>query len=630
MRSSHARWKRLSLYMLFILLTGLLLAVLPACTEKVCSGSCADDDGDTPDGDSDGDRNDGDEPDGDEEPEPLAVCGDGECQAGEHCLNCPRDCDCACGDGACSFGEFCAICPQDCDCESLAATPPMGWNSWNKFACNISETLIRETADAMVASGMRDAGYLYLNLDDCWQTARDGNGRIVEDPELFPSGIAALAEYVHAKGLKFGLYTCAGTMTCQERPGSYSYEQIDAQTYAEWGVDYIKVDWCFTDGMDSRERFRAMHEALSSVERPIVHSICNWGVDSPHIWGPEVGQLWRTTPDIADVFGSAMANFRMTEGLSAYAWPGTWNDPDMLEVGNGGMTDKEYIAHMSLWAIIAAPLIAGNDVTSMSESTLDILLNPEVIAVNQDPSGLAGVRISDDAWARPLTKPGLRAVVMFNSNYNVPQAREIRWEQLGLKAGKAQLRDVWNREDLGEYSDLFRVTLQPYETRMVLVQGSDVVPEGELALSQAVFKHSANSLGPVERDRAVGGGEAGDGGPLQIGDKTYAQGLGVAAASIVVVHLGGGCTRFVSDIGLDASAEGKGSVVAQVWADGMKLYESSLITGETPVQAIDVDVTGRQDLVLRVTTAGDSPDFDYFNWADARLSCADALAHAAP
>ena len=255
----------------------------------------------------------------------------------------------------------------------LARTPPMGWNSWNKFACNVSEKLIKEMADAMVTSGMRDAGYIYLVIDDCWQIDRDAQGNILPDPQRFPSGMKALADYIHSKGLKFGLYSDAGTLTCQKRPGSRGYEFQDARQYAAWDVDYLKYDWCSTSTQNAQASYSIMRDALLKAGRPIVFSICEWGTAKPWLWARDVGNLWRTTGDIQDCWdckrdwgGMGVVHILdLQDGLQSYAGPGHWNDPDMLEVGNGGMTTTEYRAHFSLWCLLASPLMAGNDLRSM-------------------------------------------------------------------------------------------------------------------------------------------------------------------------------------------------------------------------------------------------------------------------
>ncbi|HKC11276.1 MAG TPA: glycoside hydrolase family 27 protein, partial [Vicinamibacteria bacterium] len=245
----------------------------------------------------------------------------------------------------------------------------MGWNSWNKFGCDVSEKLIKETADAMVATGMKDVGYQYVVIDDCWQVKRDEKGRIVPDPERFASGMKDLANYVHGKGLRFGLYSDAGTGTCKKRPGSKGYEELDAKTYAEWGVDYLKYDWCNTQGQDTRDSYGRMSRALRGSGRPIVFSMCEWGTTKPWLWAQGVGHLWRSTGDIQDCWDCSKSwggmgvlhIIDLVADLHPYAGPGHWNDPDMLEVGNGGLNPAESRAHFSFWCLLAAPLMAGND-----------------------------------------------------------------------------------------------------------------------------------------------------------------------------------------------------------------------------------------------------------------------------
>ncbi|WP_249138153.1 glycoside hydrolase family 27 protein [Phenylobacterium montanum] len=364
----------------------------------------------------------------------------------------------------------------------LAATPPMGWNSWNRFGCDINEDVIRKAADAMVASGMKDAGYQYVVIDDCWHGARDAHGDIQPDPQRFPSGIKALADYVHAKGLKFGIYSDAGSRTCAGRPGSRGYEYQDAKQYAAWGVDYLKYDWCNTSTEDAREAYSTMADALHQTGRPIVFSLCEWGTAKPWLWAGRVGNLWRTTPDIYDAWqGVKGTSFGMLNildgqaGIDSYAGPGHWNDPDMLEVGNGGMTADEYRAHFSLWAMLAAPLIAGNDLASMNEETRAILTNREVIAVDQDPLGVEGKRIlrdgSAEVWARPL-KGGGRAVVLLNRG-KAAQHISVAWEALGYPAKmKAEVRDLWAGKSLGKLTGAFSADVPSHAAVMVRIEGS--------------------------------------------------------------------------------------------------------------------------------------------------------------
>jgi alpha-galactosidase len=338
----------------------------------------------------------------------------------------------------------------------LSATPPMGFNTWNKFGCNVSEQLIRETADAMVATGMRDAGYKYVVIDDCWQVARNADGTILPDAQRFPGGMKALGDYVHSKGLGFGIYTDAGLKTCEGRPGSYGYEEIDARTYAGWGVDYVKVDWCNADNFNASVQYTKISDAFKRSGRQMVLSICEWGRNDPWAWAPKVGQLWRTTADIGDRWDSLTWIINANAHHDAVAGPGHWNDPDMLEVGNGGMTTDEYKAHFSLWAIMAAPLIAGNDLRAMTQDTRDILLNKEVIAVDQDPLGIQGRIIIDrgyggQVWMKPLAD-GSKAVALLNLSEKELDLY-VRWAQIGIPAGPAAVRDLWAHKDLGPHTD---------------------------------------------------------------------------------------------------------------------------------------------------------------------------------
>ena len=333
---------------------------------------------------------------------------------------------------------------------SLAPTPPMGWNSWNKFGCNVSDKLIREMADAVVSSGMQAAGYQYVNIDDCWQVSRDASGTIVADPARFPSGIKALADYVHGRGLKLGIYTDAGTGTCEKRPGSLNHEVQDAKTYASWGIDYVKIDWCNAEGLDPEVQYAKLRDALANSGRPIVFSICNWGVKTPWRWGPATGNLWRTTGDINDTYERMSLIGFGQNGLEKFAGPGHWNDPDMLEVGNGGMKRDEYRTHMALWAILAAPLLAGNDLRNMSSDTKELLLNSEVLAVDQDVKGVQGHRVWEEGpleiWVKPLAD-GSHAVGLFNRSESATNMT-LDLNSVGAPAS-AKLRDLLDHKDLG-------------------------------------------------------------------------------------------------------------------------------------------------------------------------------------
>jgi len=371
--------------------------------------------------------------------------------------------------------------------KDLALTPPMGWNTWNKFGCNVSDELVRSMAAAMVKSGMKDAGYEYVVIDDCWQVSRDADANIVVDAQRFPSGMKALADYVHSLGLKFGIYSDAGSKTCAGRPGGLGHEYQDAITYASWGVDYLKYDWCHTlPSQDATASYANVRAALDASGRPIVLSICEWGTHQPWLWGKEVGgNLWRTTGDIQDRWGGkqkwpsgdccsngVLAILDEQVGLEAFAGPGHWNDPDMLEVGNGGMTTTEYRSHFSLWAILAAPLIAGNDLRNMTPEIHDILTNKEVIAVDQDALGREGRRVWKDGerevWARPL-HDGARAVLLLNRGSS-EQAVSVPWEQIGYPGHlAASVRDLWAHRELGRFTGKFSVPVAAHGVVMVTV-----------------------------------------------------------------------------------------------------------------------------------------------------------------
>jgi len=375
--------------------------------------------------------------------------------------------------------------------ENLAMTPPMGWNSWNKFACDVSEQLIMETADAMAASGMKAAGYEYVVIDDCWQVGRDSMGFIVADPVRFPSGIKALADYVHSKGLKFGIYSCAGTETCGGRPGSRGHEFQDAYMYAQWGVDYLKFDWCKTEGQNAEESYRLMSQKLKEAGRPIVFSLCEWGDNKPWNWGKEIGHLWRTTGDIYDCFDceknhgtwsswGVMRILDMQDGLREYAGPGHWNDPDMLEVGNGGLSVNEARAHFSMWCMLAAPLIAGNDLRNMNAETISIITNADAIAINQDPIGVQGLKVESveglETWVKPLSN-GEWALCFLNRSAE-PKTISYDWKtkvvkdefakrELNGASQQYNIKDVWTKKSLGNTKKPLKATIPSHDVLMV-------------------------------------------------------------------------------------------------------------------------------------------------------------------
>ena len=339
--------------------------------------------------------------------------------------------------------------------DGLAPTPPMGWNSWNRFGVKIDEDLVLETAEAMVGSGMRDVGYRYVVIDDGWMAPeRDRHGDFVADPAKFPGGIQLLADRVHALGLRFGIYTDAGTKTCQELPASLGYEFRDARRFAEWGVDYVKVDWCHTQGMGPRALYAKWAMALHATGRPIVFSICEWGRSHPWEWAGTVGHLWRTSWDIQPDWSSVLTILDRQASLHRFAGPDHWNDPDMLEVGNGTLTAEQSRAHFALWSMLAAPLMAGNDLRAMSDEIRAILTAPEIVAIDQDSRGTQGRRIRSDGevdvWLRDLGSDGRCALAVLNRG---SAGREVRLglEEIGMDPGTdVRVRDLWERTDVGK------------------------------------------------------------------------------------------------------------------------------------------------------------------------------------
>jgi alpha-galactosidase len=360
---------------------------------------------------------------------------------------------------------------------TLAKTPPMGWNSWNKFRNQVSDAMIREMADAMVTSGMRDAGYIYVNIDDTWEAAnRDKNGNITTNNK-FPD-MKKLADYVHSKGLKLGIYSSPGPRTCAGYLGSFEHEAQDAKTYASWGIDYLKYDWCsasqvYADNQYTMtQAYAKMGKALQASGRDIVYSLCQYGNHEVGEWGASVGgNLWRTTGDISDNWNSmSRIGFDLQPGREKYANPGHWNDPDMLEIGNGGMTNEEYRTHMSLWSLLASPLLAGNDLRNMTQEIKDILMNKEVVAVDQDTLGKQAARVAKvgdlEVWSRPLADGG-RAVGLFNRGTSAATVT-ANWSDIGV-TGQHMVRDLWRHQDIGEKDGSFSAEVPSHGVVMIKV-----------------------------------------------------------------------------------------------------------------------------------------------------------------
>jgi alpha-galactosidase len=399
----------------------------------------------------------------------------------------------------------------------LAQTPPMGWNSWNKFASGVDETIVRAMADAMATNGMKDAGYQYINIDDCWQGQRDAQGFIQADAVKFPSGIKALAGYVQSKGLKLGIYSDAGAKTCGGRPASRGHEYQDALTYASWGVDYLKYDWCGCEDLNGPGAYATMRDALHAAGRPVVFSICEWGQNKPWLWAANVGHLWRTTTDIYPSFDGILDHtnwqqwgvLRILDAqkpLREAAGPGHWNDPDMLEVGNGMSVDEDR-AHFSMWCMLAAPLISGNDLAHMAPATLQILNNPDVIAVNQDKLGVEGFPyatnknveiwfkpLAGDDWAMCLLNRGkaTQSISFDWKNENV--ADSVSKRDANFSTMTYNLQNLWTKQSAGTTKDVLSAEIPGHDVLMLRLKNSSATPT--VAESRPVIRIKAGVTEP--------------------------------------------------------------------------------------------------------------------------------------
>jgi alpha-galactosidase len=375
--------------------------------------------------------------------------------------------------------------------ENLALTPPLGWNSWNTFGTDVNEQLIKDVADAFIKLGLKDAGYEYIVLDDGWMAMeRDKNGNLVPDPKKFPNGIKTLADYIHGKGLKIGIYNCAGNKTCGGYPGSRGFEYQDARTYASWEIDYLKYDWCNTGKINAEEAYKTMRDALKAANRPMIFSICEWGDNQPWNWAKDVGHLWRVTGDITNCWDCEKGHgtwsswgvwriINMRKEIRKFSGPGYWNDFDMMEVGNG-MTDAEDRSHFAMWCMLASPLIMGNDLRKAKPETIKTLANKEVLAVNQDKLGIQGLRYSDndkiEIWVKPLSNNEW-AISFINMN-NAPYDLNFDWAEqeigdnlnnrtLYTEKETFKIRDLFNHIELGDSKKPLKAKIGVHDVLMV-------------------------------------------------------------------------------------------------------------------------------------------------------------------
>lgn len=634
----------------------------------------------------------------------------------------------------------------------LAATPPMGWNDWYSFGCNVSASLIEQTAKAMVTSGMKAAGYQYVNIDDCWMDPqRAADGSLQADPAKFPDGIKAVADYVHSLGLKLGIYEDVGTKTCAGYPGTYGHDQQDAQTFASWDVDFVKMDWCnvpFGDlpGLSQQQVAEKLYtefgQALKATGRPILYSICEWNPSlQPWTWAPKIANMWRSNNDYGDTWSQALGNLDQEAPLSGYAGPGHWNDPDILQVGRSGLTAPEGQAQFSMWSMLSAPLLAGNDLRSMTPAVRDILANRAVIAIDQDPLGAEATRLSQqgnaDVWVKRLAN-GDRAVMLLNRG-STPLNVSTTAQAAGLPAaGAYSVRNLWTNA-VTESAGRIAATVPPTSAVLVRVAPlrgavAGIPPLTDVAVSvPAVYPGSAYQIagagqtiavpatfrndgrtavtgarlslaapagwtvtGPEPSQPALGtGGElsgtwqvtvppgtppgsytltadasygwtdgqtgrtggAGGllvevppsgspyldtlnwlsatngygpvlidknyyGGPLTIHGVGYAHGLWTNSPANLTYYLGGNCTAFTADLGLDGSDAGQGAVDYKISADGTQIFDSGVVTNSTPTVHASVAVTGKRILQIAVAEGNGTPTYGNADIAAPRLTCA--------
>ena len=525
--------------------------------------------------------------------------------------------------------------------DGLARTPPMGWNSWNKFQANINEATIKETADAMVSSGMRDAGYQYLVLDDGWMAKeRDANGNLVGDPVKFPNGMKAIGDYIHSKGLKFGIYECRGFKTCAGLPGSFNHEEADMNTFASWGVDYIKLDGCYAEknGRLSSVELALYSQSIDKTGRPMVLSISDFGNGS-WAWGAkESAHLWRTSYDINPSIGSVFSCANTTGGSSVihpafnglwqFAGPGHWNDADMLQVGNLPNIIQDKI-HFGLWAILASPLMAGNDLRSMTAEVRDILTASEVIAINQDPRGFQGYKVYEKDGQEIYNKPladGTTAVLLLNKGDQSTDVK-VQWKMIGLK-GKQKVRDLWAKKDLGTFVDAFTATkLSKYEHRLIRVgtpggkpiDGPAPLPVEKYIVTKSGTTYLSDLCYIVKQGDTPVMDKNFKNETISLKGIPYPKGIGCRNNSRIIFDLNGKADRFRAIVGLDGSTDekekGRFRVLNEDFFGNQVLFDSKSMTKDSSAINIDIDVKGVNYLLLMYEgrkTMG--------NWADARVT----------
>lgn len=527
----------------------------------------------------------------------------------------------------------------------LAATPPMGWNSWNAFEKDIDENKIRAIADAMVSSGMRDAGYEYLVIDDAWMAPeRDSEGRLWGDPKTFPGGMKAIGDYIHSKGLKFGIYQDRADLTCQGLPGSLNHEEVDMATFAEWGVDYIKLDSCHAErnGRTSSEDYAIFRKAIEATGRPMVLSISDFG-NAAWAWGgSKHAQLWRTSNDIypwmdsiyycAQTSGGDQKSHPAFNGLWQFAGPGHWNDPDMLHVGNLKHIpeDRKEFAnrtHFGLWCILAAPLMAGNDLRSMNDDVRTVLTAKELIAVNQDPRGVQGYKVFSqdgrEVYCKPLADG--TAALLFLNKQRTKTNISISWKTIGL-SGRQPVRDLWARRDIGEFKDTFTATdLGWHESLMIRVGNpgpelptASPVPLEKYAVTRTGVTYLSHLYYIWKAHHAPAYDSTFSGEPITVAGQKVANGIGCKGKSAFMFMINGKADRFKArvqmDAASDAAGEGRFKVHSGDFFSNTVLWDSKKMSKDSEVLDVDIDLRGVQCLML-VFEGKDA----FGNWIEPRV-----------
>lgn len=526
---------------------------------------------------------------------------------------------------------------------NLALTPPMGWNDWNSYGCGISENAVTNNAAVIVAKGLKAAGYQYVDIDDGWASSRDSNG-VIQAYSIagkFPDGIPFVANYVHSLGLKLGVYTDDGTNTCSscitganppKDPGSFNYEYVDAFTYATMGADYLKDDNCNANGEDGQTVYGRMSDGLMKSGRPILFCLCggeNGNSKSYQSWSPDVGNYWRSTGDIGSTFLSMISHIDPDSTPAFVAGPGRWNDPDMLEIGNGQFATNLVMAqtHFTMWCEMAAPLVMGNNLATMSAGTLQILTNAEAIVVDQDPAGeqgtfVGGVKDSAEVWSKPLGYDfTTRAVALLNRSTNNSAVITCYFTNLAFQPNTtATVRDLWAHQDLGTFTNSITFTNPPWGSMLLKIVGTPVAAPspGTNYLSDLHPIYAYTGYGTIVKDKSIGGNM------ITLANTNYSKGIGVNSRSGVEYNLGGVCTRFQATVGIDDEVGNNGTVRFEVFADGTRLLKTGVLTGSSASQFIDLDVTGVRRLTLGVDDADDGTSNDHADWANALVIATNA------